>query len=235
MDADTVMLSTVNVRLRGRRDVASLVSELIGSSELDRANSGPSSHHWTHARARRLLIRIQILFELQLRHHADAAFADNNGGTDPDLLAGPECAFETTIYLLQLGARLEPPGAVGRSDYSLCRRLVLDAFLASLRAWCLHRERMTYEQEDHLRRKIEELWGGWNHIQALSGLEDLILRRMLPPLLDEIREQAGQSEIQDIACGRFSLASFQADRVRAPATFAVRLVENTTVGIILPS
>ena len=160
-----------------------------------------------------MLVRLKVLFELQLRHHTDAAFASVDTDEPHGLLSIPKCGFETTAYILHIGAELEPPGAAGRADYNLCRRLVLDAFLASFRSWCLHRKTLSYEQEDLLRRRAEDLSSKWNHVQALSGLEDLVLHRLLPPTLDEIQEREGLSALQHIACGRFSLSSYQADRV----------------------
>jgi len=217
MAGETRIVPALNAQLQSRQDIASLVAEIIGSSNLELVGTGATSHRWTPRRARQLLLRIKIVFDIQRLHQTRLAFEPENSDTGISV-CGRKCAFETTIYILHLGGNLESPDSpgMGKADYNLCRALVLETFLCSFRALCMYGESLTFEQEDLLRQKSEHLCRGWESYDALLPIEHLVFRHLVPETLDEIQDHDGQSNIHFAACHRFSQSSYSSDRVSIP-------------------
>jgi hypothetical protein len=178
---------------------------------------GATPHRWIHRRARQLLLRINIVFDIQRQHQTRIAFEPQNVGIDGSVCS-MECTFETIIYILHLGNNLEAPEApetpgISTSDYRLCRSLVLETFLCTFRVLSLQRKPLTFEQEDLLRRKVDDICHCWESQEPLLPIEDLVFRHLLPATLDDIQDHDGQSNLHFVACQRFSHLSYQSDRV----------------------
>jgi hypothetical protein len=210
------MLPVLYAQLHQRQDVSNLVAEIIGASTLDLFSTGATSHLWIHRLARQVLLRLQLVYDIQQAHQTrlELELELDRAGHEW-FLASRKCDFETAIYVLHVGINLEAPDApgIGKPDYGLCRGLVLGTFLSVFRALILHKETLTFEQEDLLRRKVEDLCKCWASHEPLLPIEDLIFRQFVPATLDDIQDHDGESNLHFIACRRFNRRGYQSDRV----------------------
>ncbi|KAK3324466.1 hypothetical protein B0T19DRAFT_477361 [Cercophora scortea] len=206
-------VSQVWTLLHERRDISHLVSELIGSHSLSLTRVSPSNSHAspvgaqpTHS-TRQLLVRLKTIFDHQLSRFAQRDVV----GTTLDSTATQDFFFDTTIYVLHVGANIETPTRLGRAEYLLHRGLVLTTFLSTFRALNLHREPLTSQQQDVLRQRATHLADAWHEHQALSIFEGLALRTLVRDTLDA-QDLDERCTIKTFGCTKFDRARFQQGR-----------------------
>ncbi|KAK3687889.1 hypothetical protein B0T22DRAFT_489690 [Podospora appendiculata] len=202
-------VSKVWTLLNERRDINHLVSELIGAHSLSLARVSPGDSHaspggaqLTHS-TRQLLVRLKTIFDHQLSRFAQRDVV----GTTLDSPVIQDFCFDTAIYVLHIGTKIETPTRLGRAEYVLHRGLVLATFLSAFRTLNLHREPLTPQQQDELRQKTTHLAQVWHGQQSLSLFEGLVLHTLVPDTLD-IQELDERCTIKTFGCTKFDRASF---------------------------
>ncbi|KAJ2891123.1 hypothetical protein MKZ38_000910 [Zalerion maritima] len=223
MSADS--LSSIWGHLSGRMDTSSLLAEVVGSSSLSLMEMSKPSHAIVSRQVRRLLVRLRILFDFQRNNFISDIASASREPRDDFLLAFDTC-FETAVYLCHLGT-LGTPETLGKSDYILNRSLALETLLSCFRLMCLHGTAFSFEQEDVLRERFQELADAWKKTGGLSVLEELVLCDLFPSTISEIQDaNGGILKIQRLACGKYSSSSYKRNRTpfcREPESETARI------------
>ncbi|KAM7185595.1 hypothetical protein V8F20_011729 [Naviculisporaceae sp. PSN 640] len=205
------LIAKIRARLSEFHDGTSLVHQLVGSHawRLVRLTDSASESSKIIIRnaTRQLLVKLKVIFDHQLSFFALRDFGYSLSSarlTTPDR----EFCFEATLYTLFLGADLENPSTLGRHDYSILRGLAFASLLAVFRALCLHRTSFAEHEVTLILQRLGHLCQVWESQEPLSMVEALILRRLLPQTLDNIRLHEGNSMIQIFCCGKCDQRSY---------------------------
>lgn len=205
------LIAKTRARLPEFRNGAHLIHQLVGSHawKLVRlADSASDSSKITIRNAtRQLLVKLKVVFDYQLSFFV---FRDFQYSLVPAGLNTPnrEFCLEATLYMLYLGTDLGHTSTLGRDDYNVLRSLAFTSLLTVFRALCLHGISFSEEEEGLILQRLGHLCQVWESQQPLSAVEALILRRLIPQTLDNIRIHEGKSPIQTFRCGKCDQRSY---------------------------
>ncbi|KAM7188481.1 hypothetical protein V8F33_010631 [Rhypophila sp. PSN 637] len=205
------LIAKARARLPEFHDGTRLVHQLVGSHTWKLLWLPDSPSDSTQASipksniTRQLLVKLKLIFDHQLSF---SVVRDSQPEYYYSLLSAGlnipsrEFSLEATLYTLYLATDLAPPSTLGGDDYNTVRGLAFATLLAAFRALCLHHTSFTEEKAGLILQRAGHVCEVWETHQPLSTVEALVLRRLIPQTIDNIRLHDGKSTIQTFCCGK---------------------------------
>ncbi|KAF2402279.1 hypothetical protein EJ06DRAFT_331588 [Trichodelitschia bisporula] len=188
--------------LLGRRDCEALLREIFAAFEKPSLPADVDGYQ----PARRLLVRLRIIFDLQRVQLQNCSAPPWNEKLDAYLIS-PELHFDFIQRIVQIGFDVAfKPGFV--SEYTLHRRLVSQTLVSAIRAYLLRQGVLTNAQIEDLRRQLRELVEKWDYQVSQCSLTDgerFVLQTILPETLRSINSAQHGGPLRNLACGLFKL------------------------------
>lgn len=218
------LIAKARARLPDFHDGTHLVHQLVGSHTWTLVRLADSASDSTKVAIRKatrqLLVKLKIIFDYQLSFFVLRDFDEHSLASAGLNIPDREFLFEATLYTLYLAADLEHPSTLGRNDYNVLRGLAFATILAVFRALTLHKIPFSEEESGVVSQRVGHLCQVWDSQQPLSMVEALVLRRVVPQTLENIRLHNGKSIIQTFCCGKCDQKSYLSGQVCRDKSFA---------------